>query len=67
LNIADLIKIAGNIPLAHVSTCYVNGFNTGNCREEVVVPTRKAFKRNPRGFYDVRPADCEAAEKNPGY
>jgi alcohol-forming fatty acyl-CoA reductase len=54
LNIADLIKAAGNIPMVHVSTCYVNGFNTGDCREEIVVPAGKAFKRNAKGFYNVR-------------
>ena len=63
LNIADLIKSAGNIPLAHVSTCYVNGFNTGDCREEVVVPTSKAFKRNLKGFYDVRPVIAKLQKK----
>jgi nucleoside-diphosphate-sugar epimerase len=63
LNIADLIKAAGNIPLAHVATCYVNGFNTGDCREEVVVPTRKAFKRNPKGFYHVRPLIAKLQKK----
>ena len=26
VNIADLIKAAGNIPMIHVSTCYVSGF-----------------------------------------
>ncbi len=63
LNIADLVKIAGTIPLVHVATCYVNGFNTGDCREEVVAPTSKAFKRNPRGFYDVRPLIAKLQKK----
>lgn len=55
LHIADLVKKAGNIPLIHVSTCYVNGFNSGDCREEVVKPVRKAFQRDEKGFYQVRP------------
>ncbi|MHB8137460.1 MAG: fatty acyl-CoA reductase [Smithellaceae bacterium] len=63
LNIADLIKTAGNIPLVHVATCYVNGFNTGDCREEIVVPTSKAFKRNPKGFYEVRPLIAKLQKK----
>ena len=53
LNIADLIREAGNIPLVHVSTCYVNGFNTGDCREEIVTPISRAFPRKAKGFYDV--------------
>jgi len=55
LNIADLVKAAGNIPLIHVSTCYVNGFNRGNCHEEIATPARKAIKRNPAGFYEAVP------------
>ncbi|HLZ19602.1 MAG TPA: fatty acyl-CoA reductase, partial [Smithellaceae bacterium] len=53
LNIANLIREAGNIPLVHVSTCYVNGFNTGDCREEIVTPISRAFPRKAKGFYDV--------------
>ena len=55
LNIADLVKAAGNIPLIHVSTCYVNGYKKGHCHEEIVAPTRKAIKQNPAGFYEVFP------------
>lgn len=55
LNVAELVKLAGNIPLIHVSTCYVNGFKEGDCREDIVTPPRKAIKRNPGGFYEVRP------------
>jgi len=62
-NIVDLIKAAGNIPLVHVSSCYANGFNTGDCREEVIVPTSKAFKRNAKGFYDVRPLIAKLQKK----
>lgn len=63
LNIADLIKAAGNIPLVHVSTCYAHGFNKGDCHEEVVVPTSKAFQRNAKGFYDVRPLIAKLQKK----
>src|SRR5690606_14908548 len=48
LNLADLVKAAGNIPMVHVSTCFVNGFNTGDCHEEVVVPVTRGFKRNSK-------------------
>jgi nucleoside-diphosphate-sugar epimerase len=63
VNIADLIKAAGNIPLVHVSSCYANGFNTGDCREEVIVPTSKKLKRNAKGFYDVRPLIAKLRKK----
>ena len=54
LNIADLIKAAGNIPLVHVSTCYAHGFNKGDCHEDVIVPTGRGFQKNSKGYYDVR-------------
>jgi len=63
LHIADLIKAAGNIPMIHVSTCYVNGFNTGDCREDAVVPVSKAFQRTCRGFYDVHPIIAKLHKK----
>jgi len=55
LNVVEVVKAAGNIPLVHVSTCFVNGFNQGPCHEEVVSPARRAIQRNPKGFYEVRP------------
>ncbi len=63
LNIADLVQAAGNIPLVHVSTCYVHGFNKGDCREKVVIPARKAVSRSSRGFYEVRPLIARLQEK----
>ena len=44
------------VPLVHVSTCYVNGFNRGEMREEVVAPdgsARAAIPRHADGAYDV--------------
>jgi nucleoside-diphosphate-sugar epimerase len=55
LHLADLVREAGNVPFVHVSTCYVNGFKTGDCREEVVEPVGGAFKKNARGFCEVLP------------
>jgi alcohol-forming fatty acyl-CoA reductase len=63
LNVAQLVKKAGNIPLVHVSTCYVHGFHRGDCREEVVTPVKKACARNPRGFYEVRPLIAKLQKK----
>ncbi len=63
LHIADLVKSAGNIPLIQVSTCFVNGFNSGDCREEIAAPVSKAFKKNRKGFYDVRPVIAKLHKK----
>lgn len=63
LNLTELVKAAGNVPMVHVSTCFVNGFNTGDCREEVVVPASKGFTRNAKGFYQVRPLIAKLEEK----
>jgi fatty acyl-CoA reductase len=63
LNIADLVKAAGNIPLVHVSTCYVNGLTEGDCHEEILTPTRKAIKQNPSGFHEVVPLIAELQKK----
>ncbi len=62
-NLANLVKAAGNIPMIHVSTCFVNGFNTGDCREEVVVPVSKGFIRDAKGFYQVRPLIAKLEKK----
>jgi hypothetical protein len=45
-----------NAPLVHVSTCYVNGYNRGDMREQVVAPAgrmRGAIPRHRDGWYDV--------------
>lgn len=43
-------------PLVHVSTCYVNGFNRGEMREQVMAPAGpdgRAIPRHRDGRYDV--------------
>jgi nucleoside-diphosphate-sugar epimerase len=43
-------------PLVHVSTCYVNGYNRGEMREEIMAPAGAARAGIPRqvdGTYDV--------------
>lgn len=45
-----------NAPLVHVSTCYVNGYNRGEMREQVVAPAgsaRAAIPLHRDGWYDV--------------
>lgn len=53
LTMTKLVKMAGNIPLIQVSTCYVNGYNRGDMYEDVVRPARQQIKRNVRGYYEV--------------
>ncbi|WP_229506314.1 wax ester/triacylglycerol synthase family O-acyltransferase [Massilia sp. BJB1822] len=51
-NVAALARTA-NAPLVQVSTCYVNGFNKGEMREEMVHPARAAIARHRHGHYDL--------------
>jgi len=51
-NICALAR-AGNAALIQVSTCYVNGYNRGEMREEMVHPARAALPRHRDGYYEV--------------
>lgn len=44
---------AANAPLIQVSTCYVNGYNQGDMREQVVRPAGASIPRHRDGYYDV--------------
>jgi len=48
LNIADLIKAAGSIPLVHVATCYVHGFNTGTAAKKSLFRPAGIQKKSER-------------------
>ncbi|MFD2229513.1 fatty acyl-CoA reductase [Alkalimarinus sediminis] len=52
-NLVNFSEIAGNIPLVHVSTCYVNGYNEGQMGENIVGPTGKSIEQHSDGYYDV--------------
>ncbi len=52
-NITELVREAGDIPLVQVSTCYVNGFNTGQMHEELVRPKSGRIPRDTDGTYKV--------------
>lgn len=52
-NMVEFAKKAGDIPVLQVSTCYVNGFNTGNMHEDVVRPASGKVARHPDGYYEV--------------
>lgn len=52
--IMSLARTAGDIPVVQVSTCYVNGFNQGDMREENVVPAGRAIPRHTtHGYFMV--------------
>ncbi|HYD63240.1 MAG TPA: fatty acyl-CoA reductase [Noviherbaspirillum sp.] len=42
-----------NAPLIQVSTCYVNGYNRGEMREQIVPPAGASIPRHRDGYYDV--------------
>ncbi|WP_019139862.1 fatty acyl-CoA reductase [Noviherbaspirillum massiliense] len=54
---------AANAPLIQVSTCYVNGYNRGEMREEIVQPTSSAIPRHRDGYYDVEPLIARLQQK----
>ncbi|MGE5622480.1 MAG: SDR family oxidoreductase [Bacillota bacterium] len=44
---------AADAPLVQVSTCYVNGYNRGEMREQIVAPAGAPIPRHRDGYYDV--------------
>ncbi|MEE2960863.1 MAG: fatty acyl-CoA reductase [Myxococcota bacterium] len=62
-HIADFSLAAGDAPVVHVSTCYVNGFHQGKMREAVVAPAGKSLPFHADGYYQVEAliADLEKA------
>lgn len=52
-NFINFSEAAGKIPLVHVSTCYVNGYNEGQMGEDIVGPTGKKIAQHSDGYYDV--------------
>ncbi len=42
-----------NAPLIQISTCYVNGYNRGEMREQIVPPAGAPIPRHRDGYYDV--------------
>ncbi|MDX1504334.1 MAG: fatty acyl-CoA reductase [Spongiibacter sp.] len=58
-NIAELAEASGNVPLIQVSTCYVNGFNQGGIKEQVLAPQGKELPRHEQGYFEIY--SCVAA------
>jgi len=52
-NIIALSKLGNDIPVVHVSTCYVHGLNKGEIYEETKAPFGRKIRRNEKGQFLV--------------
>ena len=52
-HLSEFSRLAGDIPILQVSTCYVNGFNHGRLMEGNVKPTSGLIPRHADGYYQV--------------
>ncbi|MGO1500506.1 MAG: fatty acyl-CoA reductase [Marinobacter sp.] len=52
-NIAELARHNPSLAVVQVSTCYVNGMNSGQITESVVKPAGEKIPRNPAGYYEI--------------
>jgi len=50
-NLAALARAGGGTPVVQVSTCYVNGMNSGNIGEDIIKPAGAAIPRSEHGYY----------------
>ncbi|MFC3149822.1 SDR family oxidoreductase [Litoribrevibacter euphylliae] len=54
-HLVDLINAGNGVPMVQVSTCYVNGHNTGDIDEHVYPPKNDEISGFEDGSYHVRP------------
>lgn len=52
-NIAELARRNPRLAVLQVSTCYVNGMNSGQVSESVIKPAGEAVPRSSQGFYEI--------------
>jgi nucleoside-diphosphate-sugar epimerase len=52
-NIAGLVRRNSRLAVLQVSTCYVNGMNSGPVTESVIKPAGEAIPRSSEGYYDI--------------
>uniref|UniRef100_UPI00356AEBD9 fatty acyl-CoA reductase n=1 Tax=Marinobacter sp. TaxID=50741 RepID=UPI00356AEBD9 len=52
-NIAELARQNPSLAVLQVSTCYVNGMNSGQVTESIIKPAGKAIPRSGHGHYDI--------------
>ena len=65
-HLADFAEAAGNIPVLQVSTCYVNGFNSGAIYEKNIDPAGEDIPLHQDGYYEVAPVIDALMEKVSG-
>lgn len=52
-NIAELARQNPSLAVVQVSTCYVNGMNSGQITESVIKPAGEGIPRSTDGFYEI--------------
>lgn len=52
-NVAALAKLNSRMAVIQVSTCYVNGKNSGQVTESVIKPAGEAIPRSNDGYYEI--------------
>ena len=52
-NIAELARLNSQLAVLQVSTCYVNGMNSGQVTESIIKPAKKSIPRSEHGYYEV--------------
>jgi nucleoside-diphosphate-sugar epimerase len=52
-NIAELARQNTSLAVLQVSTCYVNGINSGQVTESVIKPAGEAIPRSTDGYYET--------------
>lgn len=52
-NVAEFARTGGNIPVVQVSTCYVNGMNSGEIGEDVIKPAGAGIPRSEQGYFET--------------
>ena len=52
-NVAELAKLNSRMAVVQVSTCYVNGKNSGQVTESVIKPAGEAIPRSNDGYYEI--------------
>lgn len=50
-NVANFARNGGGIPVVQVSTCYVNGMNSGQVAENVIKPAGAPIPRSDDGYF----------------
>ncbi|MFW5825722.1 MAG: SDR family oxidoreductase, partial [Marinobacter sp.] len=52
-NVAGFARDGGEVPVVQVSTCYVNGMNSGESGEEIIKPAGAGIPQSHDGYYQT--------------